>query len=75
MYYQNMSSANQDISNPTPLPTVPMSSPNVSSPNPASSSASNDKAKDKVKLEWNDQTEEMVAAWTDIAACYNWLHS
>ena len=28
-----------------------------------------------VKLEWDDQTEEMVAGWTDVAACYKWLHT
>jgi hypothetical protein len=27
------------------------------------------------KLDWNDQTEDLLASWTDVAACYKWLHN
>jgi len=28
----------------------------------------------KGKLHWNDQTEDLLVGWADIAACYKWLH-
>ena len=26
------------------------------------------------RLQWTDQTEELLSSWADIAACYKWLH-
>jgi hypothetical protein len=28
----------------------------------------------RTKLIWNEQTEDLVASWGDIASCYKWLH-
>lgn len=30
--------------------------------------------KDRVRLVWTDQTEELLVGWADVAACYKWLH-
>jgi hypothetical protein len=34
----------------------------------------NDTSAAKGRLEWNDQTEKLLASWADIAATYKWLH-
>ena len=33
-----------------------------------------DEKNNNQKLVWEDQTEEMLAAWSDEAACYKWMH-
>ena len=33
-----------------------------------------DKDKNKARLQWNDQTEQLLSSWSDIAICYNWMH-
>ena len=62
---------------PTVAPTVQLASPSApSAQNDAQvSSVGKDARLRSVKLEWDDQTEEMVAGWTDVAACYKWLHT
>ena len=28
----------------------------------------------KIRLEWTDHTEDLLASWGDVASCYKWLH-
>lgn len=30
--------------------------------------------KDDVKLEWTENTENLLVSWADIATCYKWMH-
>jgi len=49
------------------------------SPEPEKKNEENTKAKESIpfkqgRLQWTDQTEELLSSWADIAACYKWLH-
>ena len=50
----------------------------ATSPTTTSSTSSNDQKSQQLtttKLDWSDQTEELIASWTDVSACYKWLHN
>ena len=47
---------------------------NIMSPPQAKTDPNDHQQQIKTKLIWNQQTEELVAGWGDIASCYKWLH-
>jgi hypothetical protein len=54
-----------EVDSVTKTPSDVVMSPTSSKTNPE---------KDRVRLQWNEQTEKLLQSWGDIASCYSWMH-